>query len=42
MKIPEPMIPPITTIVASNGPRARLKVTPGDYTEPRLEYAEDL
>ena len=25
MKMPDPMIPPITTIVASKGPRARLK-----------------
>jgi hypothetical protein len=24
MKMPEPMIPPMTTIVASNGPSARL------------------
>src|SRR5579863_946515 len=27
MKMPDPMIPPITTIVASNGPRARRKLT---------------
>ena len=30
MKMPEPMIPPMTTIVASKGPRARLKDTTAD------------
>ncbi|MFN2492338.1 MAG: hypothetical protein ABR501_05580 [Pyrinomonadaceae bacterium] len=29
MKIPEPMIPPITIIVASNNPTRRAKVLPG-------------
>src|SRR5215213_7011273 len=32
MKMPDPMIPPITTIVASKGPSARLKDTGGGKT----------
>lgn len=31
MKMPEPTMPPITTIVASNGPSARRKPTRGVY-----------
>jgi aspartate/methionine/tyrosine aminotransferase len=39
MKMPDPMIPPITTMVASKGPSARRKVTRALYREGRGESA---
>src|SRR3954468_9487586 len=49
MKMPDPMMPPITIIVASNRPRARLKVTQGsrswveafDAPPARLAHIDD-
>src|SRR5436190_18991164 len=49
MKMPDPMMPPITIIVASNRPRARLKVTKGsrswveafDAPSDRLAHIDD-
>src|SRR5262245_31066838 len=35
MKMPDPMMPPMTTMVASNGPSARRKVTRALYPTPR-------
>jgi hypothetical protein len=36
MKMPDPMMAPMTTIVASNGPKARRKVTGAAYHSPGL------